>query len=257
MKNIDQIIREATAEILRATADDIENGAAKSTVPEAKKTVAKAPAAKAAPAKGKAAAKAAGDALTAENFDCSKKYTREELSAVTPNRSLQTIANKVYGIPFSKTAKKDVCIDLILEAQDGGAAKAVPKKTAAKAKPAAKGKAAAKDPYEGKTAQQLHATCKSRKIAIKAGAPAEVYVKALRAWDEEEKSLPEEHKGMGKKELYDLCIEEGIETEPKLSRTAYSELLVAAAAMNEPEDEDEEDAEVWDEEDEEGDNWDI
>lgn len=147
MKNIDQIIREATAEILRATADDIENGAAKSTVPEAKKTVAKAPAAKAAPAKGKAAAKttakpaakAAGATLTVDTFDPDKKYTREELSAVTPNRALQTIANKVYGIPFGKTAKKDECIDLIIEAQSGGAAKAAPKKTAAKSKTSSKG----------------------------------------------------------------------------------------------------------------------
>lgn len=262
MKNIDQIIREATAEILRATADEIENGAAKTTVPEAKKTVSKEPTAKAAPAKGKAAQKttpAAPTKITADNFDPNRKYTREELSTVTPNRSLQTIANKIYGIPFGKTAKKDVCIDMILEAQENGAAKEELKKAPAKAKAAPKGKAAAKDPYKGKTAQQLHATCKSRKIAIKPGAPAEIYEKALRAWDEEEKNLPEEHKGMSKKELYELCIAEGIETETKLSRTAYSELLVAAAAMNEPEEEEFEEQEDWEAEEdgEDADDWDI
>ena len=124
-----------------------------------------------------------------------------------------------------KSRKKDALIEL-LEKLDNGEIEPAKKKATAKAEPKKATKPAKKEEPEEAEDED---------------------------WDDEDEEEPDPYAGKPAKELYKMCVDRGIKTQPKQKPEKYAELLKKADAEAK-----EADSEDWeDEEAEDDDEWEI
>ncbi len=105
--------------------------------------------------------------------------------------------------------------------------------------------------YESKTAKKLYELCKEREIEVDARQPKEYYIEKLEQadaaedddWGDDEKP---DYASMSAKELYDMCIERGIDAERKKSKEYYTKKL---------QDDDSKAEDGWGEDEKEDEEW--
>lgn len=177
--------------------------------------------------------------LTPDNFDVTKRYTREELEAV-PARTLYNIARKVFNIPNNKLKAKPDSVEEILKIQDGDGEE-VPD-------------------YTNMKATELWKLLKERGIKAPVKKKEKFYIDMLVKDDEEQVHAAEEAnaeeaeseidlESMSAIDLYKLCKSRGIKAKTKQEKDYYIDLLS-------PKDEEEDE---WgeDEEEDEEDKWNL
>lgn len=123
-----------------------------------------------------------------------------------------------------KSRKKDALIEL-LEKLDNGEIEPVKKKATAKAEPKKYTKSAKKEEQEEAEDDD---------------------------WGDEDKEESDPYAGKPAKELYKMCVDRGIKTQPKQKPEKYAELLKKADAEAK-----EADSEDWEDEEAEDDEWEI
>ena len=154
-----------------------------------------------------------------EPYESSEDY--ESMSA----KDLYALCCKRGISSMCKSRKKDALIEL-LEKLDNGEIEPAKKKATAKAEQKKATKSAKKEEQEEAEDED---------------------------WDDEDEEEPDPYAGKPAKELYKMCVDRGIKTQPKQKPEKYAELLKKADAEAK-----EADSEDWeDEEAEDDDEWEI